>query len=432
MARNDKLLRPLSFGRGIANRVDETAVPMPDTREGTPGAARVAVNTDLPSEDRPRRRQGWSTVLLEAGTHSLWSCDALDFGLYAAGGSLKTWIPGQTGVAIATLTSTAAVHYVYASQRVWWSNGRDSGCVRLDGTAEAWGVPTPEGWTAAPSAVGGLTGGRYQITLAYRSARGEEGGAAVPVFVQVPEGGGITLGGLQAPSGVQQIRVYVSAGRSEELRHAQDLAVGGSGALIGAHQPRRSLDTQLMLRPMPPCTHLVATRGRIFGAQGRFTFWTEALRPGLYNPRGNVWPWPRPVTMMAAPVTEGFALFVATASKTYLLRGTEPQDAAFDVVGRGAQPGTLAMVPGDALGFESAAPVPVWIDGDGQFVAGTPGGVTVLNKLAVAPTLRDAAAAFIDTPGLRRYMAGGRKGRDARLSMGDRVTATVVHHGEQP
>lgn len=435
MAVDDRRLQPLSFGRGIANRVDETAVPLPDRREGTAGAARVAENVDLPPEDRPRRRSGWATVVTLAGGHSLWSCDAIDFALYAVGGELRRWEPGPgAGTTIAALASAGPVSYAYAGRRVWWSNGTDHGSVTLDGQALPWGIDQPAAPVAAPAATGGLLRGSYLVTLTYLHANGEEGGAPEPAQVEVPEGGGITLTGIPQPAqaGITRIRVYMTGpqGTADDLRHARDLPVGTTTVTIGAHQPGKSLDT-LWLRPMPPARHLVATKGHVLGAVGRYLTFSSPLRYGLYDPRTDWLPLPAHVTLIADPPgAEGFAVLVATRSKTWLIAGESPRAASMDVVhGRGAQPGTLAMVPGDVLGFDSAAPVPVWIDTDGQFVAGTAGGVTVLNKLAVAPRLRSAAAAFLDLDGLPRYLAGGRQGAPSRLAIGDKVTAFVVDHG---
>lgn len=437
MAADDRRLIPLSFGRGIANRVDETAVPLPDRREGTPGAARQAVNVDLPPEDRPRRRAGWATVVALAGGHSLWSCDAIDFALYAAGGELRRWEPGPgTGTAIAALTSAAPVSYTYAGRRVWWSNGTDQGSVTLDGQARHWGVDTPASPAATVAATGGLFRGTYLVTLTYLIG-GEEGGAPEPVAVEVPEGGGVLLPAIPQPTqaGVTRIRVYMTGpqGTADDLRQAQDLPVGTTSVTLGVHQPGKTLDS-LWLRPVPPADHLLASKGHVLGAVGRYLVFSQPVRPGLYDPRHDWLPLPANVTLVADPPgAQGFAVLVGTRAKTYLIAGDSPRAASMDVVhGRGAQPGTLALVPGDALGFESSAPVPVWIDTDGQFVAGTAAGVVVLNKLAVAPRLRNAAAAYLDLDGLPRYLAGGRQGGPSRLAMGDKVTAFVVDHGAPP
>src|SRR3546814_8910665 len=79
---------------------------------------------------------------------------------------------------------------------------------------------------------------------------------------------------------------------------------------------------------------------------------------------------------LLAPVGRGTGsagLFVAAGKRTYWLGGADPgawnQAIAF---GHGAVPGSMAVVTGHVLGFETASLVAFWLARNGQFVVGLP------------------------------------------------------------
>lgn len=431
MAINPKRLVPVNVGRGIANRVDETAVPVVDPREGTPGAARDAVNTDIRADSTATRRDGYQLRVELPGAHSLYSPPSEAFALVAAGDTLYRVDEALGLTAIATGLAGGPVSYATIANRVRWSDGSVAGEVDVFGEARPWGVATPvPSFTATAVATGGLHAGRYQVTITYVTANREEGGAPESVFVTVAEGGGIKLDNLPVPAEahVVALRIYVGAG--DVLYHAATVATGVTATTVGTHTPTVPLETQFMY-PLPPGQFLLARQGRLFAAQGRRLYWSRANHYALCKPAENTVPFPGQIVMVAAPDGVGLLIYVGTPTKTWALTGESIDTATLSPAWpRGAVAGSMAMVPADALGLESAGAVPCWLDTDGQFVAGTPGGVVALSKLAVADTMRECAATFIDAPGLRRYLVSGRREGPSRMAMGDRAIAEIVHVGD--
>lgn len=432
MAINPKRLVPVSVGRGIANRVDETAVPVADPREGTPGAARDAVNTDIRADGTVSRREGYALATELAGAHSLYSPPSEVFGLVAAGDTLYRMDGDLSVTPIATGLTGAPVSYAWIANRVRWSDGTACGEVDMMGDARPWGVPTPvPSFTASPNSTGGLHAGRYQVTVTYVTATREEGGAPESVFVDVPAGGGIDLAGLPVPTEAHVIalRIYVSPANGDLLYHAATVPAGVTATTVGTHTPTVPLETQF-LYTLPPGRFLLARQGRLFTAIGQRLYWSHALRYALCKPTDANMPFPQPITMLAAPDGVGLTLYVGCASKVWQLQGETIDSATLSPAWpRGAVAGSMAMVPADALGLEAPGSVPCWLDTDGQFVAGLAGGVVVLNKLAAADSMRQCAATFIDAPGLRKYLVSGRRERPSNMAFRDRATATIVYAG---
>lgn len=432
MAVDERRLQPLSFGLGIANKVDETAVPTANRREGTAGAARAAVNLDILVGDRLKSRDGYRLGLADPGAHSFYAPPGGNFALYVAGGELKRLDLSLSATAIATGLSGRRVAYATVAGRIRWSDGTVAGEVTSQGDARPWGIDTPPpSFDAAPANSGGMHAGRYMVTLTFITATGEESGAPDPVFVTVPSNGGIQLTDIPTPAQafVAGIRVYVSRANSEDLFQVQTLAPGTSAVLIGASPEGIRLNSW-GLYPMPAGDFLLARQGRLLTARGTRYTWSHPLRYALHKPSESSQSVPGVITMLAAPDGVGFLVYVGTTKAVHVLSGesvdTHSQSVAWS---RGAVKDSMTMVPADALGLESPGSVPCWIDTDGQFVAGTSSGVIVLNKLAVADTMRRCSATFLDLPGIRKLIVSGRRTKGSRMAMGDRAIATITPVG---
>jgi len=122
MAVDERRLQPLSFGRGIANKVDETAVPTANRREGTAGAARAAVNLDILVGDRLKSRDGYRLGLADPGAHSFYAPPGGNFALYVASGELKRLDPSLSATTIATGLSGRPVAYATVAGRIRWTD----------------------------------------------------------------------------------------------------------------------------------------------------------------------------------------------------------------------------------------------------------------------------------------------------------------------
>jgi hypothetical protein len=200
--------------------------------------------------------------------------------------------------------------------------------------------------------------------------------------------------------------------------------------MIGAGARTRVLTTQFC-EPFPPAAHLLAKAGRLFGALGKRLVWSEALYYGLWRPTFNGLTFPDEITMIAAPDTAQFLLYVATRKKVYVLSGDRIESVSMNVAcAAGAQPGSMVMAPAEVLHMDGVnAPIPLWAGTDGVPYAGMLSGVVPLSDNFVYPIYDQAAASFVQKGGLSRYIVSGRGGRTSDLAMGDAIGFEVVQAG---
>lgn len=421
----DSRLTALKFTGGIDNRSHETQLD--------PTFVRRAENVDIDIDGVVTVRQGYAQIKALANAHSLWGSDLLAFCLVADSTSLYALYPDGALDALVTGLAGSDMSYALVAGRVHWSNGYQSGVITSQGIAMPWGVEAPlPSFSAAPSSTGGMFGGTYGVTVTFANALREESGASGPVFVDVPDGGGIQLRNVPAPlaSGPVEARVYVTTANGTDLQYFASCAPGASSFSIGAHAPGRLLTT-LFHDQFPPSKFLLAKHGRIFGAIKRQVMWSHPMYYGLYDNTKNFLMMPGDVTMLAAPESPRFIVYVSTASKVYALQGDSIATATLSVVSnQGAIPGSMAMLPAEVMGMESIiAPVPVWVGGDGLPYAGTDQGVLPLHKVFTYPIFDKASAIFAQTNGDSRYIVSGRGGRPSGLVATDTFVAAVYNNG---
>src|SRR5574337_393109 len=177
---------PLSFVGGVDNRAHVTAL--------AEGHVRVADNVDIDARGIGRTREGYARVTALAGAHSLWTDALLTFALVADATTLYRLDTDGTLTSLLGGLGGGALSYAVVAGKVRWSNGVQTGQVALDGTVQPLGVGTPlPSYGVAAVAHGGLAAGRYGVAMTFADARHEEGGAPETVYVDVAEGGGITL-----------------------------------------------------------------------------------------------------------------------------------------------------------------------------------------------------------------------------------------------
>lgn len=416
---------PLSFARGVDNRAHVTAL--------ADGYVRVADNVDIDARGIARTREGSARVAALAGAHSLWAHELLTFALVADATTLYRLDTDGTLTSLLTGLNGGALSYAVVAGKVRWSNGAQTGQVALDGEVQPLGVGTPlPSYGAQAVANGGLAAGRYGVTMTFADARREEGGAPETVYVDVPEGGGITV--LDVPTDpdgrATEARIYATSANGVDLQYVASAAPGAASVLIGAHAPGRLLTTQFC-EPFPAATCLLARDGRLMGALDRDLVWSLPLYYGLTRPSQMSLRLPDEIVMLSAPDTEGFLLYVGTRRKTYVLRGPSIETCTLKAANAaGVVPGSMTMVSAEALALDGVlVPTPVWVGTDGVPYAGTEGGVIPLSTHFAYPIYERAAAIHVERGGLSRYIVAGQGGRASALAMSDYAEAEVIDAG---
>src|SRR5574337_604212 len=378
---------PLSFVGGVDNRAHVTAL--------AEGHVRVADNVDIDARGIGRTREGYARVTALAGAHSLWTDALLTFALVADATTLYR--------------------------------------LDTDGTVQPLGVGTPlPSYGVAAVAHGGLAAGRYGVAMTFADARHEEGGAPETVYVDVAEGGGITLIDVPTdPDGAAtEARIYATGANGVDLQYVASAAPGAASVLIGASAPGRLLTTQFC-EPFPAATCLLARGGRLMGALGRDLVWSVALYYGLTRPSQMSLRLPDTIVMLAAPDADGFLLYVGTRKKTYVLRGESIDSCTLKAANAaGVVPGSMTMIPAEALALDGVlVPTPVWVGTDGVPYAGTESGVIPLSAHFAYPVYARAAAIHVERGGLSRYIVADQGGRTSALAMSDYAEAEVIDAG---
>lgn len=401
------------------------------------GTVRVADNVDVDARGVVYRRDGYAQTTALAGAHSLWSHPSLAFALVADAGNLYRMDTNGNLTRVVTGLGGQAVSYALVGQQVRWSNGVFTGQVDLAGNPLPLGVETPRpSFTLTSMSNGGISAGNYAVTLTFTSASGEEGGAPPAQYVDVADGGGILVGAVPPSFDAVQARVYVSDANGTELFWAGSCAPGGS-FMVGAGLRTKLLATQFC-EPFPAAKYLLATFGRLFGAVGRQLVWSQPMYYGLWRPTQNRLAVPDDITMVASPVNQFMTLYVGTRHKVYRLSTRRRMAEAESMetltlsiaADAGVVPGSMAMIPPEALRLEGVlAPVPVWVGTDGLPYAGTDAGVQPLSQRFAYPLYDQAAAAFVQSGALSRYIVSGRGGKTSALVMQDQVIATVIPAG---
>jgi hypothetical protein len=418
----DQKLVSLAFGQGVANRVAATKLPK--------GFVIGADNVDFSDSGVPSRRAGFTELAALAGAHSFCTPADVPFGLVADAttlysvhldGSLKALVTGLDG---------GSVHYQQTPLGVYWSNGDRCGKVAADETTHAWGVELVPSFGLVVLGTGGLEAGTYGVSLAFANVALEEGAATATQFIDVPDGGGIQVGGIPAPmdADTSEVRVYVTTANGTELQYAGSAPGGASSYVIDAGRRGRQLGATQFCVPYPPVLFPRLKAGRLIGAQGTYFVWSEPLYYGLFNPLKNfIRLHGEPITMVAVPDSESFVVYLGTDTHTYVLRGESIDTARVSIASHiGVIPGSMTVIQPDALGLDFVTqPVPVWVDKRGVPMVGAVESMVPLSDKFVYPLFDSASAFFSQREGMSRYIVSGRGGAAPGLAVSDSVVAHV-------
>lgn len=402
--------------------------------EGITSALRDAENVDLDRHGKPQRREGYEQVIAATTAHSLWGDPDFPFGLFVDGGTLRAMREDATVFDLQAAIGNAPLSYAAVAGQVYWSSTQHNGRVTADAVAFPWGVPGPAGAPAlSPAPTGALHAGRYQVTLTYLSALGEESGAPQAGVVDVAESGGIQIDNVpQPPDGSMRIRVYATPANGDVFYFARDLAAGMTSVVLGQHRPGKPLETQF-LEPMPRGHIVRLLNGRLYVASGSSLIFSEAMRYGLCDFARNRIGYPSRLAMIEPLDSGGDApgLFVAAGERTYWLGGPDPFTFKRKIAHPyGVVPGTSLQVPAKVFGLEGDGTVPYWLATNGVGCVGLPGGgvIPLRANQAIAPGADAGASLYRDVNGLKQVVTALHSAIERGTAIGDSVGCEVIRH----
>lgn len=353
---------------GIDSLSDETAL--------LKGAVRRAVNVDIGRAGRFSRRVGQTLRLPGSDYHSIWGAQQRGTMLVAKGNQLLRLNDDLSTTPLATLNSADPLSYTEYNGNVYWTNKSTIGWLPADSdTARPVGVPVPEAVPTLSATVGGMLPGKYGVILTYLDERREEGGATEVQFIDLPTGGGIQLGGLPQHLG-WAIRIYITDPNGEIFHRAEEIPAVFPSYTVAHIAAGGNCDTQFLI-PMPAGEFITWLGGRLYTAKHEALYFSEALRPHLYNPAHNVIPFSGSISFVEA-VADG--MYVGDSRGVWFLGGTDPTQFTLKLVsphravyrsGTKVGPG---LFPEDKV--PSHNPVALWLGVTG-YVVGMDGGTTV-------------------------------------------------------
>jgi len=426
--REEELPRAGPWPAGVNNVAPEGRLPVDEN--GRPIALREAENVDLTAAGYGRRRQGSEACFAGVLTHSLWSHDELEFGLFVDAGQLHALEVDESASALGLEVGNLPLSYAAVGDRVFFSNAFACGMLTaLDRAIHPWGGPATPAAPAVQLVDGySLPAGLYQVAVTVSDALGRESGAHLALQLQVAEQQGMLLQDLP-PEGT--IHVYISGPNDQVLRLAARLSAGTPSYLVAGHADGVKLATQL-LDPMPPGQITRIHNGRHWVADGRTLRWSPSLRFGMTDLAHNLIRFDERIDLLE-PVGRGtpaVGMFIAAGKRTYWLSGADPSNfSPVDAHAAGAVPGTTVQVPGQSIGMPDDADYTIWLSRRGSYVMGLPGGtVQAINAgQAAIPDAERGASVFAERDGLKQVITTLKAPREQGLAVTDRAVAHVVH-----
>lgn len=436
MAVDDRALQGVGpWPAGVNNLAKEGRLPT--NENGRPVALREADNLDIDRAGYVSRRGGSDRFHTGDLSHSLWSHDELEFGLFADAGALKVVHPDGSADALGVPVGQLPLSYDLFGDRVLFCNAMVSGMVGVDLQPRAWAPEQPAGQPQLAAIAGfSLNPGQYQVGITFTDVLGRESGNALAAaVVDVAEGQGIQVSQIPVPQSVDTLRVnvYLSDANDVVLRLHSTMVAGTTSLLIAAPAQGRAAMTQF-LTTMPPGQIVRLLNGRQFVADGRYLRWSPPMRYGLTERVRNVMRFNDDITLME-PVgrgTESAGFFVAAGKRTYWLGGADPANWGQPIAySHGAVPGSSVVINADVLGFDSSAPVAFWLARNGRFVVGMPGGQVVPLKRDefVAQDAERAAVLLREQGGISQLITALRGPRVNSFAIADKPVAHVIYDG---
>lgn len=315
---------------GINNRLPPERIHSLPTQTDPTCELVTATNIDIDDSGRASRRAG-QTLKVAGASHSLW-CDAIC--LCVQSGSLKQINADYTTTTLAAGLNSDYVNYERVNDRVYWSNGTQSGVI-VDGVNRSWGMPVPNLPTVSKIS-GNLSAGTYQYSMT-TLRDGMESGAALAGTVELTVGQGLRF------TFTGNVALYVAEPNGTTLFQCATSNTGTFDHIGG--QLSLPLDTQWLDQP-PAGQCLTEYRGRIYIASGAFIYATTALGYELCDLRDYLSVDNSKIALLAG-LENG--LLVGTEKGTYYLSGASLAEFSITIKGAAAIPRTLKLEDGQTV-----------------------------------------------------------------------------------
>ncbi len=274
------------------------AVELPDT------ALRRVVNYDVRDGGDLHRRKGSTQV--HVGTivpKTLFSNDQRV--LFVESGNLwelvkisGVWNP----MLVRTGVGNHAMHYLDVNRNIYYTNAVITGMLDPDGADLPWGIQGPHeqpNVTASDSG-GVLTAGDYQVAITFLDESGQESGTGLAKVVSVTsDTGSIELTDIPTTVDGITVQVYCSSPNGEGLYRVGQTLSGSPIFRIAVVDNVQTIKLQTQFGIKPPAGEILEYHnGRIYIAEGRVVWFTDALRYGLVKPAKNFLQFPADVTVI--------------------------------------------------------------------------------------------------------------------------------------
>lgn len=269
----------------------------------------AADNIDLDESGRAARRAG-QTLLVTGDAHSIWSENGLC--LFVKDGVLKQlYADYSTGALVAGLND-APVSYLNVNDRVYWSNGTQTGVV-AGGVNRSWGMDAPLYMPMATPISGSLTAGTYQYLMTRLRDDGQESGAGLAGSIDLSDNSGLRFSWSEDAA---EVALYLTEPNGTTLYQAAIVPAAGTYDFTGGNLSL-PCDTQWLDKP-PAGQCMAFYRGRIYIGHGAFIYATTALGYEHVDLRDYLAIDGSTITMLA-PLEAG--LLVGTEDGLYFLGG---------------------------------------------------------------------------------------------------------------
>ena len=371
----------------------------------------LAQNIDIDNSGAISRRPGYTAVPGMTGAkHSLWSDDDGKISLYVSGTTLYQFTSALTGVVLMTgLTAGLRLSYRYENDRVYFSNGAQSGILE-NGTVRSWGLPVPVGISAAVT-VGLMVAGTYQFAMTYVRNDGQESGAQVASSIVAPDGSGLLFAlPVSNDSTVTIKNIYLSTPNGESHALYLALSVPNSQATATYAGDTSELNLPLITQFLsaPPAGHLIGYyRGIIYVAVNDVLYPSEEFAHELFDLRKGI-PLKGHITVFGAlDDTDNSGVFICTDRNCGILSGKGPSDFQYvPKMNYGAIEGSLVYVDGSLFGDDSAGArmLPMWMSREGICVGLPNLTIRNLTRTRYSMYVDDGKGASLFQPGPNRLI----------------------------
>jgi hypothetical protein len=171
------------------------------------------------------------------------------------------------------------------------------------------------------------------------------------------------------------LRIYITDPDGETFHFAEEIPAVFPSYTVAETATGGDCNTQFMV-PMPAGEFITWLGGRLYTAKLGTLYFSEALRPHLYNPAHNVIPFSGYISFVEA-VTDG--LYVGDSRGVWFLSGTDPTQFSLKLVSphRAVRRSGTKVGPGffPESKVPSPNPVALWLSVAG-YVVGMDGGTT--------------------------------------------------------